>query len=155
MAESSNYTAILAQIVTDLESITDVGNVFDRERRVADWKKFYELFKHPMGSYISGWTVNRIAVSEEYLTNCEAVCKHDFRLTGIWQLNDADDTETLFQTHIEAVRDLFRAGYDLNGTCELHQPLTNVTIDHWMYGSVLCHRAVGHLIVQERLLGGS
>ncbi len=154
MAQSSNYTAILAQIKTLLESVPGVGNVYSRQRRTTSWSEFTTLFQHPTEDYLSGWMISRSGVQESRLTNIELATVHDFLLTGIYSVNDGLDSETTFQGHIEDVRDVFRADYNLSGTAEFTDPLTNITIDYWMFGSVLCHRCTAHLAVHERLTGG-
>ncbi len=155
----SNYLAILADIKTNLEAITDIGIVHDYYRYVANPTKFVTLFSYtPTGGskHIRGWEITRIRAPEHkrgaYFRH------HIFKLTGYLGLKDTDATDKIFQALIDAVCEKFRTASDgatwyyLDGDNSDNSPCQVEIIEPRMFGETLCHYAEIILLVTERIV---
>lgn len=161
MAGTSNYVAILAALVALIDSASGVENVYGYQRHVADWKALMDLFKVATGVApnqtfrVHGWTVSRSAVEEEWLTNVECIRTHTFKVRGFYGVQDSANTEASFNALLEAIGNTCRADFTASATAEWRDPLSFQTIDHRIFGGILCHYAEGTCRVRERILGGA
>jgi len=64
---------------------------------------------------LHGWHVRRFATREELVAVGEWSIWHSWRIRGFMSLDDADESEKLFDTEIEAIRDSFREDETLGG----------------------------------------
>lgn len=156
---ASKYLEILADIKSKMESIADIGWVYDYERWSADWGKFLNLFKININNteQIRGWEITRIAVTEH---NRGAYFRHHkFRINGYMSLRDDIATDKTFQELIEEICITFRAAnspdeawFYIDGETPESSPIQVITIEARTFGGVLCHYAEIMLTVTERII---
>ncbi len=148
-------STIRTQIYTVLRSVTDIGVVYDYDRWAADWVTFINLFKTTIDGVdqIRGWEISRKAVIEGLLKfdvgSKKKKKKHSFVIRGYLGLKDADGTEKIFNSLIEAVASAFRSNETLNSTAWFHDGLQAEIIEARMFGGVLCHYCEAILTVHE------
>lgn len=154
----SNYLTILTDIKTKMESITDIGKVYDYERYSTDMATFINLFKVVISGVeqIRGWEISRFAVTEHktgaYFRH------HKFRISGYMGLKDSTATDKTFQQLVDAVSDKFRnsqggSSWDYkDGDNPQNSPVQVPVIDVRTFGSVLCHHSEIILSVTERII---
>jgi len=155
----NNYSAILADIKTKLESVTDIGVIHDYERWIVDPSKFIALFAFtPAGGVkqIRGWEITRISASEHL--KGAFFRHHKFKLNGYLGLKDADATGKTFQVLIEEICAKFRGAVTTqawdyrDGDNPGNAPAQVMAIDTRMYGELLCHCTEIHISITERIL---
>lgn len=161
MAQASNYPAILAALVALVDGAAGIENVHAYQRNVADWKAMIALLKITIGVApnetfrVHGWTVSRASVSEEWLTNVEVVRVHEFKLRGVFGVQDSANTEDQFNDLVEALCTALRADFTCAASAEWHEPVQFPIIDYRVFSGLLCHYAEGIVKVRERLQGGT
>ncbi len=129
---------IRAAIKTALEGVSGIGTVHDYERWANDWNDFLALYK-TSANKINGWTITRQRTTEAHASSSHTERTHYFKIRGIYALNDADETEILFQALIEAICDAFRALYRIDSTAMNNEPIQVDLVENRMFGRVLCH----------------
>lgn len=159
MASASNYPAISSALVALVDGAAGIENVHAYQRHVSDWSAMLSLFKitiaGPPATYrVHGWTVSRAAVSEEWLTNVEVIRVHEFKLRGVYGVQDSANTEDSFNDLVEALCTTLRADFTCSASAEWHEPVQFPIIDYRVFGGILCHYAEGTVKVRERLTGG-
>jgi len=104
---------------------------------------------------LHGWHVRRFATREELVAVGEWSIWHSWRIRGFMSLDDADESEKLFDTEIEAIRDSFREDETLGGlVLENIAPSGEAGIQVLasqpvMFAGVLCHSAELGLTTQH------
>lgn len=151
MSESAQRT----EIKNIMDTVTDIGKVYDYERWAANWNDFINLFKSVAHSQIRGWEISRKAAGIKKAaigTSIGSYLKdNDFVIKGYMAIDDSAATEKTFNTLIEAVEAKFRSNMTLNGAAKDHDYIQVRVIDSRMFGSVLCHYAELYLKVYERV----
>lgn len=140
---------IRAAIVERLAAVPGVGKVHEYQRFAAQEAPFRALFNYldpaSGAGRLLGWDVHRQAtlerrddfVHEEVLT---------WRLRGFMAIADAEASEHLFDTLIEAVRAAFRVDHNLAGAVAStdYNDFCGLQLDDSgpaMFAGVLCHAA--------------
>ena len=144
-----SLSEIRSAICEILSSVSGVENVYPYLRWSTDWKAFFDLFRRSDGS-AGGWMVTRSSTGEERAETAYVFRRHEFRMFGFLRLNDAQQSELVFQDQVEAICDAFRSNYSLNGTALNSGPISVDTVENRMFGSVLVHWAELTLPVLER-----
>ncbi len=139
---------VRTKIKARIESVPNMGIVHTYERWAADWGKFIALFKASTGE-ILGWEISRVAAPGTYLNTVEEEVSHKYLIRGYMGLQDAAETELLFNEKIEAMRDAFRSDMTLGGLNELPAGFDCRLIEPRSFGSVLCHYTEIIIEVQE------
>lgn len=139
------------QIETLTSSVEGMGVVHPFQRWSSKHSDFLNHFKDPDTGKINGCCFTRTATAERWLTNIKYVRVYEFLFRMYYGLRDADGSELVFQSLVEAVAATFRleSSETLNGTCETLAPefgslagLAGIqveTVDQRMFGNVLCH----------------
>jgi len=155
----STYLSILADVKAKIESVTDVGMVYDYYRWNNDLGAFIALFSFtPTGGskQIRGWEITRVSVREHQ--DGAFFRHHDFQVEGYMSLSDADASDKTFQVLVDDVCAAFRTAADgptwyyLNGDDPRLSPAQVEVIDVRMFGNVLCHHARIRVSVTERII---
>lgn len=160
-AQASNYSAILSALVALVDGATGVENVYAYQRHVGDWKAMIDLFKVTTGTSpntttrVHGWSISRSSVTEDWLTNVEVERVHEFKVRGIYGVQDSANSEDAFNRLVEAVANALRADFTCTATAEWHEPAQFPIIDYRVFGGILCHYCEGTVKVRERLTGGA
>lgn len=111
-----DLATIRAAIVATLQSVPDVGRVYDRERFAKNEKEFRDLYK--AGDLLLGWHVRRRATRESSDALGRWTVTHEWQVRGFRALDDAGASELAFDGLIEATRDAFRADESLGGVVD-------------------------------------
>jgi hypothetical protein len=136
-------TDIRARIVENLASITDIGvvNNFERfSKRNSDLREQY-VYKNQL----RGWYVKRMGFREEDLGGSRRITTR-WRIGGYMALDDATQSELVFDGLIEQIQAVFRADQFL-GDADAENRVTDAAgvqgddIGPVMFAEVLCHSA--------------
>jgi hypothetical protein len=145
---------IRAAIKARLEAVADIGLVHDYERYAAEQSRFRQLYG--AGGRILGWNISRVAARETFVDTGRWSVLTSWRIKGYMSLDDADQSEKLFDARIDAIRDAFRADDELGGAV-----LTSIRPDNSesgiqvldqrpvLFAGVLCHHALLGLTTQH------
>jgi hypothetical protein len=146
---------VRAAIKAKIQGVGAVGVVHDYERYAKEISKLKTLYVSP-GERLFGWHIRRVTTREflEDIARWRVVV--GWRIRGFMAIDDADATEKLFDTKIEAIRDAFRADESLGGILfSCTDPQSDETgvqvLDHRpvLFGDVLCHFAELSLTTQH------
>lgn len=157
----NNYAAILADIKSKLESVSNIGKVYDYDRRATTDDEFIKLFAYtPAGGYqqIRGWELTRTAAVEH--KKGAFWRHHQFKVMGYMGLKDADATEKTFQSLVEEICNKFRTAESpseatwqyRNGDNPDESTVQVKSIQLRMFGNILCHCVEIALSVTERIV---
>lgn len=142
-----SYTTVRDAVQAVVASVPNIGQVHGRERFADNWPRFLDLFKSTIATVdqIRGWMVTRERILQEVAESAfgKWVHHHDFVIRGVMSFADADDTETTFQTLVDAVVAKLESDSSLSGTAIVwgQEPVEVRAIDIRMFGSVMCHVA--------------
>jgi len=115
-----------------------MGRVHDYERMAVDVKEFLTAYQDQATKKIFGWEITRRSVRTQKVTMTKWKLVHRFVIRGYYGLSDAAGTEKIFNTLVDQViLDFTRT--KLPGT--QGEQLPEATVEPWMLGAVLCHRA--------------
>lgn len=115
-----------------------MGRVHDYERMGADVKDFLSAYQDPATKKIFGWEITRRRVRVQKVTMTKWKLVHHYVVRGFYGLSDAAGTEKIFNALVDqVVLDFTRT--KLPGT--QGEQLPEATVEPWMLGAVLCHRA--------------
>ena len=140
----SNYSDMLAQIKTILESVTNIGKVYDYERFSNNWSDYRVLFKTTIGTtdQIRAWTITRVSTDQKrHLSDGVHRQTLTFTIHGYMGLDDANSSEKTFQELVESVMDAIDAKPHLGGMAAGSDPSQLKFFDHRLFGDLLCHHA--------------
>lgn len=141
------YAAIRDAIVTILQGVSGVENVYGYERYSADLSGLRALYNGT--GTLHGWNVTRERTPATYRTNTQTERRHRFILRGYYALDDAAASEQTFQELVEAIEAVFRDADTLAGTAEVAGPLQVERVVPVMFAGVLCHHAELSIEAQE------
>lgn len=142
--------AIRAAIKTVLEAVTGIGPVHDYERYSRSLAIWLELMRPVSGLSVHGWVCHRESSGAMLDTMPTVHRTHRYRITGIYELDDATATEKTFQALIELIFAAFLVDTQLGGVCESVEPLDIQDVSALEYQNKLYHVADCLLIVHER-----
>ena len=151
---------IRAAIKAKIETVPDRGLVHEYEPYFKDPSKLVAKYKDA-GGRIFGWHIRRVATRELLDSIARWHVFHSWRIRGFMGIEEADQTEKLFDTTIELIRDAFRADDDL-GALLFDTTATNApapkeigiqVLQHQpaLFCGVLCHHAELGLTTQHLL----
>jgi hypothetical protein len=144
MSESS----IRTQIKSVLESVSGIGIVHGYERYSRSLAEFFNLMTS--SGKINGWTIHRQSTESSRDTMPTIQREHVYKISGLYELDDAANSENTFQGLLDAIYSAFKSNYNLNGTALNSDPVKIDNVDTEEYGNKLFHVAELTLIVQER-----
>jgi hypothetical protein len=137
---------IRSAIVARLASVPGIGVVHACERYSADLARLKALYV--WHGAIRGWFVRRAQVTESGNRLAHTVETTRWHLRGFMALDDAAQSELIFDGVIESVRNAFAQDETLDGTvAQCSEPgnedgLSGIALDEAgpvMFGGVLCH----------------
>lgn len=145
---------IKTQIKTIMEAVSGIGVVHDRERHSRSLAAYLDMMRTSSG-VVNGWTIHRESTEPQRVVigvgSGKIERSHKFRIYGIYDLNDADDSETTFQALIEAIFTAFKDNPTINQTAISSDPVDVVSVDWEEYGNQLYHIALLNLTAKERV----
>lgn len=139
---------VRAQVKTLLEAVSGIGAVHDYERFSRSPAKWLELMRS--SGIVNGWEIHR-AKTPSFRDNHPTMKRsHNFMISGIYELDDANESEKTFQAIIEAIYGKFRDNHTIGGTCINSDPLQvgDVSID--IIEKTLYHTCDLLLVCHER-----
>jgi hypothetical protein len=148
--------AIRALLNTAVNTVSNVGKVYDYERWTNGWDTFLDLFKTTIGTtpQIRGWDIGYrgfIAERDPQFAR-KTIHRHTFWVQGYMRLNDALASEkdaaalsTAVCNAIDASAALHATVYHNTGPASLEQ------FEPRTYGSTLCHYSRIVVIVPEQV----
>lgn len=147
---------VRAAIVTLVEGISNVGNVYNREPLTTNWDTFLDKFKVTISSVdqIRGFTVSCEAIPSEGFIAAGArdtglIDNYQFVIRGYCSLNFDNATETDFLAVCLNVRDALNGGI-ISGSVFNADPAQITAYVPRLLGSVLCHYCEITQIVREK-----
>jgi hypothetical protein len=151
---STPITEITEQIKTVLESVSGIGRVWNRVRRVVTDAEERRLF-HKNGK-LHTWMIESPSSSILHYVSSELILRqHHYTLWGLYALDDSAGSEKIFQNLCDTIMDEFET--DTNRRLNDLGMLTGATnleeMTHILFGpnKTLCHRAKITLIVDEEV----
>lgn len=168
-----NYALIRDTIYTNVVAVSGIGKVFRHIRYSSEWDKFLSLFTtvNPADAtkkLINVTTITRINAPESRDTGTGSVDEADDLVAierretweiRIWYGFDDDDdytkaSETGFHVLLDNMQQRFRFLDQLGipATIERSYPLSLQDAGLRMFSDVLCHAAVFHLILIQRIV---
>jgi len=139
---------IRAQIKTELEKVSGIGVVHTYERYSRSLAELFELMTK--SSKINGWMIHRASTDSKRETLPLVDRYHTFKITAIYELDDAAASEVTFQAILDAIFEAFKSKNTLNGTALDSEPINIDSVETEEYGNRLFHTAVLTLVVHER-----
>jgi hypothetical protein len=154
-----SYSAIVAKIKTRLDAVTGVGPVHGYARWAVNWDNFLSMFSE--SGKINGWTISRQSATMHRTAYSEVQKAHIFVLSGLYGLDDANNSEAVFNGLLDAVQTAFKGDPTLGGSAVTINPevgpmaglygLQIELIENRLFGSVLCHFAECRLCAIETI----
>jgi len=148
-------SGIRAQIKSTLEAVPGIGAVHDYERYPRSLGDFFLAMTSGSPSRVNGWVIHRASASAERVTlgrGGQIERAHGFRITGFYQLDDADGSEKDFQALLEAVFAAFTGDWYATAAWRADllqvESVTVTSVDEM--GADLYHIAECSLMVYER-----
>lgn len=155
-----SLSTIVSTCKTQMQAVSGMGKVYTYERWAPEWKDFLSLFK-TTANKINGWSISRAATVQRQETLGEKERAHILVFRGVYGLDDSANTESTFQTQIEAMVDKFNedSNENLGGACLTTHPdwgpmngLVGLQVDkveNRIFGRVLCHYGECRLCATE------
>lgn len=150
---------IRAAIAAKVRAATGLSTtVHEYERFVKEQSRLRDLYKPAAESRIHGYHVRKTATREVQNAVGSYTIDHSWQVRGFMSLDDADETEKLFDTEIEAVRDAFRDDSDLGlDLASIDDEQAGVQVPESgpvMFCDVLCHSARLAFMTRHFYVGG-
>jgi hypothetical protein len=152
----SDEATIRTAIKTAVESVPDVGLVYDWQRAAVTWDRFLELFKTAIGGspVIRGWCITCEEAPLRRITfggNSAGWLKvYGYKVRGYFSVSDEAESEKAAFLIAEAVAEQLT---DLV-SAHVHDNMPSLDVfDYRLFGSVLCHFAEISLSVRDTFDG--
>jgi hypothetical protein len=138
---------IRAQIKTLIQGVTGIGIVHDYER----WSRSLAEFLALMASSnkVNGWMIHRQQSTSDWQSNGEILVTHTYKISGIYELDDANASEGSFQILVDGIFTAFKSAITLNGQALRCHPIQIENVDVDEFGGRLFHSAQLSLSVEE------
>jgi len=136
---------IRTAIVSKIETVPNVGKVYSYQRFAKNEKDFKALYMS--NNRILGWNVSRSGKREQSPYMGRTIITNVWDIRGFMSLDDADETELLFDNSIEEICDAFRNDISLGGVVQTvilddgTAALQLTESNHVLFCGVLCHTA--------------
>ncbi len=133
-------SAIRVLLKTILESVADIGKVYDYERYTNTEAGARALFKTEISGQeqYRAWMISRRSASEQPKTTASP---NVYVIRGFLGVSDAASTEKTMTLLVEAIRDAFRDDATMYNAGYAHEPVQVSMQDKRMFGQLLCEHA--------------
>ncbi|MEJ1353092.1 MAG: hypothetical protein RPU39_00185 [Candidatus Sedimenticola sp. (ex Thyasira tokunagai)] len=141
----ADMETVRAAIVAKLEGVADIGKVHSYERYSKKLSHLTTLYKATDGR-LKGWQVRRVNTKESSASLGRWTRTYRWKIRGLMALDDADQSELLFDALIERICSEFRTDDSLGGvvdSCIVGQE-AGIQVEGSnpvMFAGVLCHSA--------------
>lgn len=143
-----NISPVRAAIVELLRSVANVGVVHEHEPLLSSIAELRKVYVHPALEQLRGWYLKRTATRTEGEIFEAAVETITWDIVGYSAVAEAGTSESEWDAVIDAVREAFRADYNLGGvvasctSADRNEIGIQVRESQLvMFCDVLCHRA--------------
>lgn len=139
--------AIRAEIKTLLEAVSNIGVVHDyirRKRSLAAW-----LEAHRSSGVVNAWTITRVAALQERKTMPYLSRLHNFKIYGLYELDDASGSEKDLQALVDGILDGFKDTIQFSGEALNSEPLQCDSIDVDELGDTAYHVVEMSIEIEE------
>ena len=148
------YLTTARAIAAELQAVPDRGHVHITEKHLRDRDRIKSLFAVDPNvpdekAVLSGWTINRETVSEEWETTCTSYATETWVLRYYRGFEREHRAEPAFDTVIDATREQFRPLKSI-GDLEILSAIRTAAIGTANLGGFLCHYAELELTAGER-----
>lgn len=133
-------------IAAKIAAVPDSGKVHSYERFAKGEKDFRALYEH--GGQVRGWNIRRLTKAETSPALGTYNVLNKWRISGFISLDDAGQSEIVFDNLVEAVCDAFRTDETLGGliagTVMDNPNVSGIQVEDSgpvMFAGVLCHSA--------------
>lgn len=151
-------TAIRAKIKTKLESVSNIGNVYDTERYFNNEADRLAIMKATISSVdqIRSWMFSQNSSDEKQIivgvgATSGVEIKREYIIKGWLGLRDSETTEKTLLSLVELITSAFRTDRTLTGSCFLHEGIKVIKISHIDMTGILCNYCELSLVVLERV----
>lgn len=152
MSAADHLDDVRAALVARLQSVPDVGVVHAWQRYTNNLNDLALLYVSTVGGVrqLRGWYVSRTGTVETSAVPGAYAATHEWELRGFMALDDAAQSEIVFDRLVEAIRDAFRGDDALGGLVgsivfggegETEQAGVQAQLEPVMFAGVLCHSA--------------
>jgi hypothetical protein len=141
-------SAIRAEIKSIMEAVSGSGVVHDHERYSRSMAEFLSLMTS--AGKVNGWTISRKSTAAERVVYPSVDREHVYAISGIFELDDENTSETVFQGLIDSYCAAFHAKSTLNGQAIKSGPMIVEDVDTEEYGKRLFHVCELSLKVTDR-----
>lgn len=140
----SDLETIRSAIVTTLSGVSGIGQLHGYERYAKNKPDLVDYYV--TDNRLKGWHVRRVGTRETSKSLGRYVRVYRWQIRGFMALDDADQSELLFDALIEAICSAFRADDTLGGavdSCIIGEEAGIQIQDSGpvMFAGVLCHSA--------------
>ena len=139
---------IRGQIKVILETVSGIGVVHGYERYSRSLAELFVLMTK--NGKVNGWMIHRASTESTREVSQLVNRSHEFKIMGLYELDDVAASEVTFQALLEAIFDAFKSKNTLNGTAIDSDPVNIDNVDTQEYGNRLFHTAELSLVVRER-----
>lgn len=136
------FSTILPQIKAVLEGVSGIQNVYDYPRYSSDITVMKSLAVS--NSIFHLWLIERVAAPSVASLDNQVFRRHQFHLTGFYQVDDSAASEKTFQGLLDLVMNAFdnSDNLTLGDTCDQTQAAQLLEKSDVMFMDVLCHMGV-------------
>jgi len=155
-------STIQAQIIVILGTVTGIGKIYDRVRYTKNLDDFKDVFVDS-NDKVNVCMVSRETTKTQRRSIGEVEHAHVFKIRFIYAVDDANDSESAFQTILDSAITKFLADTTLNGTADTTEmdwgPLDGQValqidpVEFRRFSNVLCHYAEGLIAAEEGVSG--
>lgn len=146
--------AIRQDIKDVLDDQSQIGNVYDYERFANDWDTFIGFYRTTVssGEVIRGWEIayRGFDFIEPMSFSDSGHRQHRFEVIGYYQVDDANESAKTAANQAETICNAFNADTVLHGSTYYETSEAYFELAEYLFGDVLCHRALIPLDVTER-----
>lgn len=148
----SSYIQITDVIAARMGTIPGIGKIHGYQRHVNDPEKRKTLFVDTDKQRLCVWMISRISFGDTQYASTANEINSEYVIRGYMAVDDAKESEHIFQKLINSISDLFRPQDDLNGLVEMCGPIQARSIGYVEWSGVFVHAAELSLPVREFLI---
>lgn len=150
-------TAERSALVTSMRAVPNIGVVHAYERTGADLATLKQHYYSATHQQIRGWFVRRVRIRETGILQPLYLEVVEWQIRGFMAVDDAGESELVFDDLLEGLRDRLRDDSTLGGTvmklglldAKSDRGLQLEDFGPYMFGGVLCHGAKFSLVTAK------
>jgi len=144
----------VAEIKAVLEVITDLKNIYKRDRWTVDPQQFRNLFTEPISGKnrrVHTWMIGREGFRETKDYQVRFIRTHSIIIRGFFAFNEEKDSWTAFQSLIDKISAGLRNNQTIWNACSegVEEAVQARLIGYEFFGEVFCHYCELVLEVEE------